>query len=151
MLPAVSLDAGAVSELMPARNFYIALHDRASDLLSFPYFVDEVDTPPARKALGRGLTEYVIRTGEPLLASPEVFEELVRRGEAELIGAPSVDWLGVPLRAAQETIGIVVVQSYTEGVRFRDSDRDLLAFERVANVLSALRQLLDVNVGKVHA
>ena len=117
-----------VSELMPARNFYIALHDRQSDTISFPYFVDEYDSPPAPKPLGRGLTEYVLRTGQPILASPEVFEELVRRGEVELLGAPSVDWLGVPLRTAQETIGIVVVQSYTEGVRFRDTDRDLLAF-----------------------
>jgi len=25
-----------------------------------------------------------------------VFEELVKRGEVELIGAPSLDWLGVP-------------------------------------------------------
>ncbi len=117
-----------VSELMPAQNFYIALHDRQSDTISFPYFVDEFDAPPAPKPLGRGLTEYVLRTGQPILASPEVFEELVRRGEVELLGAPSVDWLGVPLRTAQETIGIVVVQSYTEGVRFRDTDRDLLAF-----------------------
>ncbi|MFI5182450.1 MAG: EAL domain-containing protein [Thermoanaerobaculia bacterium] len=117
-----------VSELMPARNFYIALHDRQSDTISFPYFVDEYDAPPAPKPLGRGLTEYVLRTGQPLLASPEVFEDLVRRGEVELLGAPSVDWLGVPLRTAQETIGIVVVQSYMEGVRFRDTDRDLLAF-----------------------
>jgi len=125
LLPALH---AIVSELMPALNFYIALHAPQSDTISFPYFVDEYDAPPAPKPLGRGLTEYVLRNGQPLLASPEVFEELVRRGEVELIGAPSVDWLGVPLRTAQETIGIVVVQSYTEGVRFRDTDRDLLAF-----------------------
>jgi diguanylate cyclase (GGDEF)-like protein/PAS domain S-box-containing protein len=117
-----------VSELMPARNFYIALHDRPSDTITFPYFVDEHDPPPAPKPLGRGLTDYVLRTGQPILASPEVFDELVRRGEVELIGSPSVDWLGVPLRTAHETIGIVVVQSYTEGVRFRETDRDLLSF-----------------------
>ena len=30
-------------EVLPARNFYIALHDRAEENLTFPYFVDEVD------------------------------------------------------------------------------------------------------------
>ena len=35
-----------VGDLMPARNLYIALHDPATDTLSFPYFVDEVDPPP---------------------------------------------------------------------------------------------------------
>lgn len=117
-----------VSELMPAKNFYIALHDRPSNTVSFPYFVDEIDYPPAPRALGRGLTEYVLRTGQPILASPEVFGDLVRKGEAQLVGAAFVDWLGVPLRTAQETFGVVVVQSYTEGVRYRDTDLDLLAF-----------------------
>ncbi len=117
-----------VSDLMPAVNFYIALVDPASGYLSFPYFVDEFDPPPAPKPMGRGLTDYVIRTGESLLASPDVFEGLVTRGDVELIGAPSVDWLGAPLKTPDGTIGAVVVQTYTEGIRFRDADRDLLTF-----------------------
>jgi hypothetical protein len=38
----------------------------------------------------------------------------VRRGEVELIGAPSVDWLGVPLKSGTACIGALVVQSYTK-------------------------------------
>ena len=117
-----------VGELMNARNFYIALYDPAEQLLSFPHFVDEVDPTPAPKPLGRGLTEYVMRTGEALLASPEVFEDLIRRGEVELIGAPSVDWLGVPLRAGGQTFGVLVVQSYDESVRFGERDKEILTF-----------------------
>ena len=55
---------------MYARNFYIALYDEPSRTLRFPYFVDEVDTFSPEVPAGRGLTEYVLRTGEPLLASP---------------------------------------------------------------------------------
>src|SRR3954465_14204330 len=88
-----------VGELMYAQNLYIALYDSNSQLLTFPYFVDEEDSSPPPKKLGRGLTEYVLRTGEPLLCTPEVFDTLVKRGEVELIGAASLDWLGVPLRA----------------------------------------------------
>jgi PAS domain S-box-containing protein len=117
-----------VGELMNARNFYIALYDPATQLLSFPHFVDEVDNAPAPKRLGRGLTEYVLRTGEPLLASPEVFETLVGRGDVELIGAPSLDWMGVPLRAGNETFGVLVVQSYSNDVRFAERDKEILTF-----------------------
>jgi len=117
-----------VGELMPARNFYIALYDAESGTLSFPYFVDEYDETPAPKALSRGLTEYVLRTGKPLLATPEVSLDLERRGEVELIGAPSVDWLGVPLVAAGTTTGVLVVQTYAEGIRYSEGDRDLLQF-----------------------
>jgi PAS domain S-box-containing protein len=89
-----------VAELMPANNFYIALHDQESDTLSFPYFVDENDEPPKPRKLGRGLTEYVLRTGKALLASREVFAQLVASGEVDAIGTPAVDWLGVPLVGA---------------------------------------------------
>src|SRR2546426_3670293 len=64
-----------ISELMPAKNLYIALYDAHAGLLSFPYWVDEHDPPPARHKLERGLTEYVLRTGQPLLATPEVRSE----------------------------------------------------------------------------
>jgi PAS domain S-box-containing protein len=130
-----------VGELMPAGNFYIAVYDPASDRISFPYFVDEQDPTPAPKRPDRGLTEYVLRTGEPLLASPEVFEELVQRGEVDLIGAPSIDWLGVPLKTAGRTVGALVVQTYTEGVRYGVRERDLLMLvsAHVAQVLERTR------------
>ena len=117
-----------VGQLMYAHNFYIALFDPETQLLSFPYFVDEQDPAPAPKRLGRGLTEYVMRTGEPLLATPAIFDDMVQRGEVELIGAPSLDWLGVPLRGGSGCIGALVVQSYTEKIRFGERDRDILKF-----------------------
>src|SRR5271157_437923 len=117
-----------VGQLMNARNFYIALFDPQSQLLSFPYFVDEQDPTPAPRPLGRGLTEYVLRSGEPLLATPAVFAELMRRGEVELIGAPSLDWLGVPLKSGTISIGALVVQSYSENARFGERDCEILKF-----------------------
>ena len=117
-----------VGQLMNARNFYIALFDPQSQLLSFPYFVDEEDPTPVPKPLGRGLTEYVFRSGESLLATPPVFEDLVRRGEVELIGAASLDWLGVPLKSGATCIGVLVVQSYNENARFGERDREILKF-----------------------
>jgi len=119
-----------VGELMPAKNFYVSLYDAEHDSLEFPYFVDEYDTArdvPPRK-LRKGLTEYVLRTGKPLLATPDVYENLVAAGEAELIGAPSIDWLGVPLKVKDRTIGVVVTQTYSQGVRYGESERDILTF-----------------------
>ena len=117
-----------VGELMYARNFYVAVYDPLTQLLNFPYFEDEVDSRPASKKRGKGLTEYVLRTGEPLLCTPEVFDVLVKRGEVELIGAPSLDWLGVPLKAANNTFGVLVVQTYTGNVRFGEKEKEILTF-----------------------
>src|SRR5439155_5837710 len=58
-----------VGELMPAKNFYIAVIDPATDTRSFPYFVDEVDRQDQPRPLLKRLAEYVLRTSQPLLAS----------------------------------------------------------------------------------
>src|SRR5881296_2212659 len=113
---------------MPAKNFYIALYDASSDLLTFPYFVDEYDQDFPSKRPGKGLTEYVLRTGKPLLVTPEVQGELERRGEVELIGAPSIDWVGVPLKIGDRTIGVLAVQTYAPGVRYGEREKEILQF-----------------------
>ena len=112
---------------MEAANFYIALQGPAGDVLSFPYFVDEADEPFPPKPLGKGLTEYVLRTGRPLLASPDVFEELVARARSK-----DRQRLGRLARRSparpRRTIGVLAVQSYSGTIRYTEEDRDLLVF-----------------------
>jgi PAS domain S-box-containing protein len=117
-----------ISEILPAKNFYIALYDKELDLLRFPYFVDEFDPPPQPRKPAKGLTEYVLRTSAPLLASPERFHELAKSGEVESLGEPSLDWLGVPLKVADQTLGVLVVQTYSEGTRYSNDDMQMLSF-----------------------
>ncbi|MGB8064203.1 MAG: PAS domain S-box protein [Candidatus Sulfotelmatobacter sp.] len=117
-----------VDELMYARNFYIAIYDSATELLTFPYFVDEQDTAPTPKKLGRGLTDYLIRTGEPLLATPEVLQAMEDRGEVARSGSRSLDWMGVPLKVNSHTFGALVVQTYSKNIRYGERDKEILTF-----------------------
>jgi two-component system, sensor histidine kinase and response regulator len=119
-----------VGELMPADNFYIALYDRQRERISFPYYIDTVDDSSEDMPEGRGLTSYVLRTGKSLHADAATFKTLAAEGKAELIGEPSVDWIGVPMIAEGSTFGVLVVQSYDDTVRF--SARDLEFLEAVA-------------------
>jgi PAS domain S-box-containing protein len=118
-----------IAELMPAKdNFYIALFDENTNMLHFPYFVDEEEENPGPQEIGKGLTEYVLRTGRSLLASPKVFKKLEKKGEVISIGPPSIDWLGVPLKIGGKTTGVLTVQSYTEGVRYTEEEKNVLTF-----------------------
>ncbi len=117
-----------VGELMPAKNFYIALYDASADLFTVPFVVDESGFPPPPYKSGKGLNAYVLRTGKPLLATPEIFEQLVQSGQVESIGRLSVDWLGVPLKTQRGTIGVMAVQTYTEAARLGEADKDVLVF-----------------------
>ena len=117
---------GIVDELMCARNFSIAIHDQESQLLSFPYFVDEKESAPAPGKLGSGLVEYVLRTGEPFLCTPELAERLRQRGEVELTAPPPLQWLGVPLKVNDHILGALVLKSYSKNTHFRERDKDVL-------------------------
>jgi two-component system cell cycle sensor histidine kinase/response regulator CckA len=117
-----------VDELMYARNFYIALYDSSTELLSFPYFVDERDSAPSPKKLGRGLTDYLIRVGESLLATPEVLQGMEDRGEVARNGSRSLDWMGVPLKVNKHTFGALVVQTYSKNIRYGERDKEILTF-----------------------
>jgi PAS domain S-box-containing protein len=132
---------GIVAELMYAKNFYLALYDEKTDLISFPYFVDEEDPQPGPRPPTNGLTEYILRTGQPLLATPEVFEDLIARGEVEMIGAASLDWLGIPLKTGDMTFGVLVVQSYTEQRRYGEREKEILTFvsQHVASAIEHKR------------
>ena len=123
-----------IGELMPARNFYIVLYDAAADLFNVVYHVDEFDAHWPTHKPGKGLTAYVLRTGVPLLATPEVYDQLLATGLVESddsghrTGTPSIDWLGVPLRTAQETIGVMAVQTYSRTERLSEKDKEVLMF-----------------------
>lgn len=129
-----SLDAfyaevhGLVGQLLYAKNFFIALLSEDGTELDFPYSVDERDAERPRRKIGRGMTEYVLRHGVPLLADREAAEDLHANGEVVASGAESVCWLGVPLLGEERTLGVVAIQSYSPEVMFNAHDLELLSF-----------------------
>lgn len=116
----------AIGRLMPVRNFYIALYDEESATISFPYFVDETEDFAEPAPLGKGLTEYILRTGKAQLIDEATDIELKKRGEIELIGEPSKVWLGVPLLIKDKTIGVMVVQDYHDANAYTEKDKETL-------------------------
>ena len=58
----------SIGEVLPARNFYIALFDPAAQSLSVPYFVEEHDSPPSTKRRVRLPSSRSARTRATRLA-----------------------------------------------------------------------------------
>jgi PAS domain S-box-containing protein len=117
-----------ISEIINAKNFYVALHDDATGRVTFPYFVDESDPQPPPRPRGRTLTDYVLTTCEPFYANSATLRALAAEGKIALAGSPAEEWLGVPLIARGKTFGVLVVQSYTQGVGFSDGDIRVMTF-----------------------
>ena len=117
-----------VGELLYARNFYIALLTPDGDQIEFPYSVDERDAARITRTLTKGLTEYVILHGEPLLADRARIAELEAAGNVRSHGALAHSWLGVPLLRDSTVVGAIAVQTYTPEIMFTPRDQELLTF-----------------------
>jgi signal transduction histidine kinase len=115
-----------VTRLMPAPEFYVALYDAETDEVSFPLAVEQgrrVQWRPRRR--GRGLTEYVLQSREPLLIRHDV-EQRVRELGMEMIGSSAACWLGVPMLAGGEALGIIALQSLTTANVYDTSHLEVL-------------------------
>ncbi len=143
-----------VSGLTYGENFYIALYDREREMISFPYFVDSVDVVPDPDqwepfGIGNasGLTAFVLRSGLPQHVPDDRFKRLVAEGEVADVGAEGEDWLGVPLRSGDETLGVLVVQTYEAGQVYTDEDVRVLTFvgQHVGSALSSARASAEVH------
>jgi diguanylate cyclase (GGDEF)-like protein len=140
-----------VSELLNAENFYIALLSDDGATLHFPYSVDQFLDERLSRPRGRGLTEYVLRTGKPELIDRQRALQLMDEGEIarKHLTDTSNDWLGVPLIGPDATLGAVVVQSYRPDLNYSERDAELLTFvsHQIASSLqrrnsaNALKQL----------
>lgn len=118
----------AVDDLLYARNFYIAMLSQDPGTIEFVYSVDEAGDHRPPRRLGNGLTEYVMRTRQTLLAHREDIDALIAAGQVCEHGQRACSWLGVPLRRDGEVVGVIAVQSYNPQIRFSNDDQRLLSF-----------------------
>jgi len=115
-----------VTGLMPARNFYVALYDPEVGEVSFPLAVENGERVRWRsRRMGKGLTEHILRTRKPLLIRRDVGAALRRIGLDE-IGRLAASWLGVPILAGDEALGVIAVQSYTKPEVYDVSHQEVL-------------------------
>ncbi len=149
----------AVGELLYAENFYIGLLSDDREHLEFPYYADAHDPDQPPRPLGRGLTEYVMRSREAHVVDGAEFVALTERGEIEPVLAigkvtsdspPTICWVGAPLLDSDGVFGVVALQSYREDQLYTNRDANLLIFvaHQIASSLKrrqAAEQLLELN------
>jgi diguanylate cyclase (GGDEF)-like protein len=141
----------AVSGLLYARNFYVATLSEDGSMLEFPYSVDERD--PNRKARkpADGMTEYVLKTGKPMLADRDVILRLRTEGTVSNFGTMAQCWLGVPLLREDKVVGVIAVQSYSRDIMFNYRDQDLLTFVAIHIGSGLARKLAQDRLVQAHS
>lgn len=105
---------------------YIALYDRETNMVEFPYDMDDgtpLPTPP--EPLAGGLTAHIIRESQPLLINQDTLERAEALGVIQE-GLPALSYLGVPMLVGDEVTGVISVQSPSQEGLFTENDIRLL-------------------------
>ncbi len=121
---------------------YVALYDRASNLINFPYHYGEmVESRP----YGEGLTSKIIGTGRALKLDFDVEQQTKQLGTRRM-GKEALSYLGVPIMVGGRCDGVLSVQSTQREGAYDDADQRLLE-TIAANVGIALEnaRLFDEN------
>jgi signal transduction histidine kinase/CheY-like chemotaxis protein len=101
---------------------YVALLDRATDMIHFPYRHGDVSVS---RRHGEGLTSRIIDTGTPLLLNTDVSGKVAAMGTARL-GKQALSYLGVPIVVDGRAEGVISVQSTEREGMYSANDQQLL-------------------------
>ncbi|MBI9051159.1 MAG: diguanylate cyclase [Anaerolineaceae bacterium] len=116
-----------LNQFVNAKNFYIALITQDDQYIKFSYHVDEMDQLPVKGSIHSGKIDYVIKTGETLWVDEETDKTNIKKGKYKPIGASASQWMGVPLKTAEKTIGVIVIQTY-DGLPLTEHDKFVMEF-----------------------
>ena len=119
----IQLVGDQLRDLFNANIVYLALLNKKTNTIYFPYQYGDNMTP---MKLGEGLTSNIIIKGEPLLINKDVVEHTDQLG-LHRVGLPAASYLGVPIRVADEIVGVLSVQSTEQENRFDENDLRLLS------------------------
>ncbi|HEX5038963.1 MAG TPA: GAF domain-containing protein, partial [Candidatus Limnocylindria bacterium] len=120
----IDLVGDRMHSMFKADDMYIGLYDRANGLITFPYEMDEgrrIHGDPI--PFGKGLTSAVIRQAKPMrfatYADQATAGGFVGTYQEEDAGSVTESWLGVPIMAGSDPIGVIVfgdkrANAYTE-------------------------------------
>jgi signal transduction histidine kinase/sensor domain CHASE-containing protein len=127
----------SLGKIFDVTNFYVALYDRESDRLTFPFYRDEKgEVLPDSIAADekKSLTAKVVKAGKPYLVTERDLPVLEKEERFQLVGDLPRVWLGTPLTIRGEVIGAIVVQNYTNPEAY--SEEDISLFVSVANQIA---------------
>ncbi len=121
----IDLTGGKLRETFDAQIVYLALHDRRTGLIKFPYYIEagqrQVFGP---LVFGQGITTHILQSRQPLLLTQEAqYADL----KLTRVGTHSKSYLGVPILAGDEAIGVISVQNTERADAFDEADVRLLS------------------------
>ncbi len=111
--------------LFDTSNFYIAFQDKERIRFEFEVLRGKVQPKRERQA-ANGLTEYIIRSGQPLLVRSEMENARARLGCPETPEHPAKCFVGVPILMAGRPAGVMAALNFEREFVYEPRDLEVL-------------------------
>jgi PAS domain S-box-containing protein len=104
----IDLTSETLSESLKAHTLYIALYDKQTNKINFPFYrISDRQRQQPPIELGQGLTSKILKLAQPLLCG--TLQQQIDLGAVITTGECET-YLGVPILAGKEAIGVLSVQ-----------------------------------------
>lgn len=135
-----------LEELFDTTNFFVALYNPETNLLSFPFFIDEKDATIREVDAEGTLSKYIIDSELPQILRKEAVERLIDDGIIVRKGSPSMAFMGAPLLQDGKPFGIIAIQDYSNPEAFSMDDLQLFSIisEQIAISVNLKRKQFEV-------
>ncbi|MEO5648178.1 MAG: GAF domain-containing protein, partial [Chitinophagaceae bacterium] len=127
-----------IRDVFDTQGISISFYDRQQNYITHPYYLFKGKRiVELGFELGKGLTSYIIQTGQPLLINENAAERFKELG-AVFASSETEDttksWLGVPLISGGQVNGAIRLENYEREFAYSESDVSLL--QTLANSMS---------------
>ncbi|MBI9073674.1 MAG: PAS domain S-box protein [Melioribacteraceae bacterium] len=136
-----------IATLMPAKSFFIAIHNRENNIVKFPYYFDEYDSSPVERNYSNGLTEYVLEQKNSKLLKGE--NNIRKNGIFKQNSIYPKAWVGIYLELEGKYRGVLALQDYENENAYNEEDVKVLQFVSEQIVRAIDRRYVDANLRKM--
>jgi signal transduction histidine kinase/putative methionine-R-sulfoxide reductase with GAF domain len=116
------------SQIVPVNHLHITLYNKENNFYYYGFCVEDNERLQERENLplppNSGLAPEIVRKGRPILTQDYIRECQTRNATPSFDGIYA--WIGVPLNAAAETIGVLSIGNRDTGITYTQSQSQLL-------------------------
>ncbi len=122
-----------LATLIDAENFYLALYERHSGKITYPYYIDitdadalEAETHEFLDPQRLSMTGYVLTTEQPMFVDAAGIERAQALEHFYCVGHRPEFWMGAPLKnASDDVFGMLAMQVYDVSRVYSVEDQEL--------------------------
>jgi PAS domain S-box-containing protein len=108
----------SLSQIIPADNLCIAIYNKEDNNFACSFCTRADGQSVKKQSMYCAMLEYTMKSMQPVLFNKEEFENIIRKNSLKYTGKIPEWWMGIPMRAGNEYIGIMTLSANSESRKF---------------------------------